>query len=50
MKKIKLVWLLLGWWLLALTLRGWLVRDGNFPFWFDQGRDAIISQNIDNGD
>lgn len=37
---------LFGLYLLTAAVRIWSVRDAQFPFWFDLGRDAIISRQI----
>lgn len=38
--------IILALYLLTVTVRVFVVRDGNFPFWFDVGRDAIVSRQI----
>ncbi len=36
--------------LIAVVSRGWLVYDGSFVFGYDQARDAVLSQEIIQGD
>lgn len=45
MKKIHWWWLGLSF-ILTACLRMAVVNHGNFPFWFDPGRDAVVSREI----
>ncbi|MEN8253082.1 MAG: hypothetical protein ABFQ62_01755 [Patescibacteria group bacterium] len=44
-KKNPIIFLLILYFL-AVSIRLYVVKDYNFPFWFDNGRDAMVSREI----
>lgn len=45
-KNIKIILTIAIFWLLSTLTKIYATKNGNFPFWFDLGRDAIISREI----